>query len=344
MTLETDGSPAVSVIVPVLDEEQSLARCLEAIRTQDYPPERVEILAVDGGSTDRGPEILDRFAAGEPRCRRLDCPGQPVSGMLNAGIALATGEVIVRIDAHAFPAPDYIRTCVETLRLTGADNAGGPMRPVGDSTTGEAVARAMCHPFGVGTARFRFARQLEEVDTVYMGAFRRRVFSRVGGFNESLVRNQDYELNYRIRRAGGKVVVNPAIRSTYRTRASLGALWRQYFSYGFWKQRMLKSHPRSLRPRQLVAPALMLALLAGAIASLLSLGPAAQPSSARWSLVIVAMIYAVANLTVSAAIAARHGPRLLLRLPIVFATLHFAWGLGFLSGLARRPAGGKGSP
>lgn len=207
----------------------------------------------------------------------------------------------------------------------------------GTTPVGRAMALAMSHPFGVGTARFRFARRREEVDTVYLGAFPRRLFAEVGGFNEALVRNQDYEMNWRIREAGGKVVVDPRIRSTYVTRSTLGAIWRQYRDYGYWKARMLRLHPRSLRARQVVAPLFVIAIGASAAAA----GAAALGLAPRLALSPLPLLvagYLGADLLVAAALAARRGWELLPPLLVVFPTLHLAWGIGFLSGIGSRKA------
>ncbi|MFN7941327.1 MAG: glycosyltransferase family 2 protein [Thermoanaerobaculia bacterium] len=330
-------APRVSVVVPALDEEANLDECLTALAAQDYPADRIEILVVDGGSIDATAEIIARFAARDPRFRRLLNPTRHVSAALNLAIAAATGSVLLRVDAHALAAPDYVRRSVEALAASGAAVVGGPMQPEGRSVVGRAVARAMLHPFGVGTARFRFARTVQEVDTVYLGAFPLELFERVGTFNETLVRNQDYEMNWRIRCAGGRVVVDPAIRVVYITRSSLATVARQYASYGYWKFQMLRLHPRSLRARQLAAPSFVVALGLAAAASVLALAGSA-PAPLAWALPAVAGAYAAANLAVSLALAARHGARLALTLPPVFATLHLAWGAGFLAGILRPAA------
>lgn len=335
--------PRVTVVIPVRDEERSLAACLEAARCQDYPAGQLEILVVDGGSRDRSPEIVERFRALDARFHRLENPGGLVSSALNLGLRAARGEYLLRIDAHTLVAPDYVRRCVERLVESGADNVGGPMEPAGATPAGRAIALAMRSRFGVGTARFRFARQVEEVDTVYLGAFPIDLFQRVGEFNPDLVRNQDYEMNFRIRRAGGRILVDPAVRSTYLVRSDLVALWRQFFDYGFWKLQMLRRHPRSLRARQLAAPALVAGLALTLAASLAALLLEGLPSGLAWSFPALAGAYLMA--AVGAAAVARRGEEsgLPWRLPVVFATMHFAWGCGFWRGLVGRPRDGEGS-
>lgn len=328
-------TPRVTIAIPMRDEERSLAVCLEAVLAQEYPADALEVLVVDGGSRDGSAAILERFRARDGRVRRLENPGGLVSTALNLAIAAATGEYLLRVDAHTLIAPDYVRCCVERLVESGADNVGGPMEPTGQTPIGRAVALAMRSRFGVGTARFRFARAVEEVDTVYLGAFPVDLFRRVGGFNPELARNQDYEMNFRIRRAGGRVLVDPVVRSTYLVRSDLGALWRQYFDYGFWKVEMLRRHPRSLRPRQLAAPAFVAGLGASLLASLAAAALPSVPSWLGWSFALAAGGYAGAAL-VAASLAGR-GAALatVARLPLVFATLHVAWGSGFWWSLLR---------
>ena len=268
---------------------------------------------------------------------------------LNLGLRAARGEVFLRIDAHTLVAPDYVRRCVERLRLSGAENVGGPMSPAGASPLGASIAAAMHCRFGVGPARFRYARAVEEVDTVYLGAFPRALFDRIGGFSEAMVRNQDYEMNYRIRRAGGRILVDPAIRSTYLVRPDLRSLARQFASYGYWKAQMLRRHPRSLRPRQLAAPAFVAALALSALASvaaLVDLAVTGAGAGTGWPvppLLVAALLPAVAALHLAASVgfagsvARRCGLRIALALPAVFATMHLAWGWGFWRGVVRPP-------
>jgi succinoglycan biosynthesis protein ExoA len=334
-----EGWPLATVVIPMRDEARSIADCLGAVAAQDYPRDRLEIFVVDGGSGDGSREILDRFAAGDARFHRLENPGGLVPEALNLGLRAARGEIFLRIDAHTIVAPDYVRRCVERLRSSGAENVGGPMQPQGATPLGEGIAAAMHCRFGVGPARFRYAREVEEVDTVYLGAFPRALFDRVGEFNVAMVRNQDYEMNYRIRRAGGRILVDPEVRSTYLVRPDLPSLWRQFASYGYWKAQMLRRHPRSLRPRQLAAPALVAALFLAALTGLAGLLAPQMPRPLQALLPIVAALYLATSLGVSAAVALRRGLRTAISLPLVFATMHLAWGGGFWFGVLFPPRG-----
>jgi GT2 family glycosyltransferase len=329
--------PLATVVIPVRNEASSIADCLRAVQAQDYPAGRLEVFVVDGGSLDGSREIVERTVGGDDRFLRLENPGGLVPAALNLGLRAAHGEVFLLIDAHTIVAPDYVRRCVERLRASGAENVGGPMSPQGASPLGDGIAAAMHCRFGVGPARFRYAREVEEVDTVYLGAFPRALFDRIGEFSTAMVRNQDYEMNYRIRRAGGRILVDPAIRSTYLVRPDLPSLWRQFGSYGYWKAQMLRRHPRSLRPRQLAAPAFVAALVAAALATLAGFLWPQLPAACRWAFPVVAGLYVATSLGVAAAVAVRRGLRTAVRLPAVFATMHLAWGGGFWLGALRPP-------
>jgi GT2 family glycosyltransferase len=222
----------------------------------------MEVLVVDGRSTDRTRAIVAELAATNPHAwvQLLDNPHRIASTALNIGIRAARGEIIARVDGHAILAPDYLRRCVETLVATGADNVGGLMRPQGHGYVARCIALATRSRFGIGNSRFHYDERGGEVETVYLGCFRRSIFERIGLFDEGLVRNQDDELNDRIVAAGGRIWLSPHIRSTYVGRGSFRALWRQYYQYGYWKVRVLRRHPGARRLRHL-APAVLVASL-----------------------------------------------------------------------------------
>ena len=331
--MELDGSgsdsvPMVTVVVPMRNEEAYIAKCLRSIVEQDYPRDSLEVLVVDGLSEDRSREIVKEFRQEHPSIRLLDNPHRIVPTAMNIGIKEAEGEAIIRVDGHCRLAPDYISQCVRYLGEKGVDCVGGAIESIGQTPMARAISLAMSSPFGVGDAYFRYAQKERYVDTLAFGAYKREVFNRIGLFDEELVRNQDYELNYRLRKAGGKILLTPAIKSHYYARSSLRKLWSQYFQYGFWKAQMLRKHPRSVRVRQLVPPLFVLALLlSGALSALSSL--------AAWVFALVITSYLSLSLAFSFSIAARKGWRYLPILPIIFACLHLSWGLGFLYSLAR---------
>lgn len=318
--------PFVSIIIPCRNEARHIEACLRGILAQDYPPDRMEIIIADGMSDDGTREIIARIAGEDPRIRLVDNPKRITPAGLNAAIKASRGEIIIRTDAHTEYAADYVSQCVAVLRETGADNVGGPWRARGREPVAQAIAAAFQSPFAVGGAKSHDPLYEGPVDTVYLGCWPRQVFERVGLFDEELVRNQDDEHNLRIVRAGGKVWQSPRIRSWYTPRGSLGALFRQYFQYGYWKVRVIQKHRMPASWRHLVPGTFVAALL------LLGIG-APLLGWARAAFGILVGTYAAALITASAAAAVTNGWKLFPLLPVVFACYHFAYGLGFLAGV-----------
>ena len=323
-----DDRPVVTVVLPVRNEAASIRGSLGAVLSQDYPAGRLEVIVVDGMSSDATASIVREIMSRHPNVRLIENPRGIVPTGLNGAIRAAAGEIIVRVDGHTVVDPDYVSECVAALRRSGADSVGGPMRALGSGWFGQAVALATSSPFGVGGARFHYSQREETVDTLYLGAWRRATFDRVGLFDEEMVRNQDDEFNYRLRSLGGTVLLSPKIASRYTVRSTPRSLWRQYFQYGFWKVRVMQKHPRQIRARHLAPPALVVALLGPlAAASLWPAGLAVAGGAAG--------LYLAANAAASASIASRAGWRHLPALALAFAILHLGYGLGFLTGLVR---------
>ncbi len=318
----------ISIILPIRNEANFIKKSIESILAQDYPQDQIEILIADGMSTDSTREIVQAYQQTHPRIRILDNPGKIVPTALNAAIRQAKGDIIIRIDGHTLIAPDYVRKCVETLRRTGADNVGGCMTAEGSTSFGKAVAIATSTPFGVGNSKFHYQQAEEEVDSVYMGAWLKQVFTRIGLFDEELVRDQDDEFNYRLREKGGKIILNPEIRSVYTTRSSPLTLWKQYFQYGLWKIRVLQKHPKQMSPRQFIPPLFVLGLLVSVILTLII-------SWSKWIFLLITLSYLVANMAASIVTASKKGWEHLLLLPVAFAILHVGYGFGFLAGLIK---------
>ena len=318
--------PSVSVVVPVRDGARDLPTCLGAVLAQDYPGE-FEVVVAIGPSSDGTERVAADVAAQDHRVKLVPNPSGKTPAALNAAIAAAKGDVIARVDGQAVIPQGYVTTAVATLHDTGADNVGGIQAAAGETTFERAVAAAMTSKFGVGNAAFHYGGEPGPTDTVYLGVFRREALERVGGFDESLVRNQDYELNWRIRESGGVVWFDPRLRVRYRPRSTLRGLARQYFEYGQWKREVLRRHPRSVRARQLAAPAAVVANTVGIVVGLAG-------RRRRWWLVAPATYVSAA---VAAAVVAGRGqpPAARFRLPAVFATMHHAWGAGFLLGRRR---------
>jgi len=263
---------------------------------------------------------LDRLARADTRLRIVDNPKRITPAGMNAGINAAHSDFIAIMGAHQRYAPDYLRRSIEVLERTGADNVGGAMFCEADTWLQRAIAAAHHSPFSVGGARWHNPNYEGPADTVFGGVYRREVFARIGLFDEQLARNQDDELNFRLIRAGGKIWQSPAIRSWYRPRGSLAALFRQYRQYGYWKVRVIQKHRMPASWRHLVPSAFVLLLILLPVLSIRA-----------WLLLLI--MYLAGNLGASVLTAAQYGWRLLPALPAVFACYHFGYGWGFLLGV-----------
>jgi glycosyltransferase involved in cell wall biosynthesis len=325
------------VIVPCYNEERFIGKALVNLAEQ-YSSEAYEIIVVDGMSNDRTREVVEEFQQSHPELsiRLLDNPQRKIPHALNRGIAAARGEIIARMDAHAAPSRGYIRRCVEVLSEGNAAVVGMPcrVRPGADTATARAIAIAVSHLFGIGDAKYRLGtdgdglEQQEEVDTVAFACFSKSLWSELGGFDEKLLTNEDYDFNYRVRARGERVMLDRLAHCDYFARPTLAKLASQYLRYGAWKARMLRGRPRSLKLRQLVAPAFVasIALLAAA---------GFRRSIAWWMLALEFGTYLMAALSFAYHATRKNRDRsaVLLMLPLAFFTIHFSWGTSFLWGL-----------
>jgi glycosyltransferase involved in cell wall biosynthesis len=322
------SDPFVSVIVPIRNERDTIARCLAALAAQDYPAERVELLVVDGASDDGTPAAVEECAAADPRIRLLHNPRRHAAQAMNLGIAAARGEIIARVDGHAIVPPAFLRRAVDALRRRpDVECVSGALATVGRTPTGRAIAAAMSSSAGVGSARFRTGAPHEcLVDTVAFPVYRRATLDRIGPFDEELVRNQDDELNLRLTRAGGRILLLPDVHIIYFCQSSLRGLWRQYRQYGFWKVRVIQKHG---------APASWRHLVPGAFVAAIGFAPAALLAPAlRGPLALLLAAYVLFVLVASVGLARRTGLGLLPRIAAALVTLHVAYGAGFWHGLA----------
>jgi glycosyltransferase involved in cell wall biosynthesis len=327
MTTATSDVPLVSVIMPVRNEGAFIARSLEAVMSQQYPGHRLEVIVADGMSTDGSRDVLARWQAGETRLRVVDNTGRTAPCGLNAALRVARGDVIVRVDGHCVIASDYVSRCVGHLQREEIDAVGGPLDTVGETRLARIIAWAMSSVFGVGNSAFRTTEnQTRLVDTVAFPAYRRATLHQLGPFDEELVRNQDDEYNYRLRKAGGRVLLAADVRARYYSRSSFRSVWRQFLHYGYWKVRVLQKHPYQMCARQFVPP-VFVAALAG------SLVAAPCGAAAQWMLARVATAYAAANLSASVRTARRDDLPAVPALALTFAIMHVAYGAGFLAGL-----------
>ena len=310
--------PAVSVILPVLNEESHLESAVRSILSQNYSGPYEVILAI-GPSRDRTAEIAQKLSDSDPRVVIVQNPTGRTAAGLNLALKKSQSPVVVRVDGHAQIPSNYISLVVEILNSTGAVNVGGVMAAIGTTRFESAVAGAMRSPFGVGASRFHTGGQAGAVDTVYLGAFRREALLAIGGFDERFTRAQDWELNFRLRENGGLVYFDPRLQVTYRPRSTVKALAKQYFEYGRWRRVVSRRHPGTINYRYLAPPI----ALAGFLASLIS-GALLSPY-----LFIPAGIYALFVLGASVKIAQTFIEFVLLL--TVLPTMHFAWGTGFIT-------------
>jgi glycosyltransferase involved in cell wall biosynthesis len=306
----------------VRNEERDIEATIASILTQDYSGD-IEVVVADGMSSDGTRLLLDQLCAQDERVHYVDNPTGRTPNGLNIAIQASHGDTIVRCDGHAELPPDYIRLAAEILDATGAINVGGVQNAVGISPLQRAIAYAMSSPIGVGNSRFHYGGQAGAVDTVYLGVFRRNALVAAGLFDEDLARNQDYELNIRLRANGGVVWFDPRLQVLYRPRRTLRSLWSQYFQYGTWKRRVVRMHPESTKLRQLVPPLFVIGLLASAVLAL-------TPLRALALIVPLSYVVLLAVATVFQLIRTRDGAAL--AFPAAVATMHLSWGLGFLSG------------
>jgi len=336
--------PIVSIIVPCYNEQATIGLLLEAIRCQTCTAAALEVVIADGVSSDATRQRIADYQAAHPELaiHVVDNPQRHIPAGLNRAIQAARGEYLVRLDAHSVPHPDYVTRCLADLQSGKGDNVGGvwEIRPFAahggsPSLSARAIAAAAANPFGVGDALYRFTHQAQAVDTVPFGAFSRRVIERIGAYDESLLSNEDYEFNTRLRQSGGTVWLDPAIRSVYFARPDLGALARQYARYGYWKVRMLERYPHSLRWRQALPPVFVISLVGLAVLSLLSTfipSLVLAPRLLALEVAAYALILFVASLKPAFI---QREPLLACVVPLAIAVMHIAWGSAFLWSAAR---------
>jgi len=327
--------PMVSVIIPCRNEVHRIGRCLDSVLESEYPRERLEVIVADGMSRDGTRERVDWYAARDGRVRRIDNPGRTTPRALNLAIRAAQGDFVLRLDAHARIAPDYIARALQKLEDWGADCVGGAMRTIvpGSGAFAAPIRIALSSPFGVGNALFRTGTGSPRwVDTVFGACWRREVFERIGCFDERLERSQDIEFSGRLRRAGGRILMSPEMNIDYYARATLSGFWRQNWSNGVWATLPFAHVPGiAVRWRHLAPLALVLGLALSAAA--------AAWTGTGWLAWSVAGPYFVANLVASARAAWKErSSALVLRMPVVFASLHLAYGTGSLWGCVRLAA------
>ena len=318
----------VSIIIPCYNEQTTIALLLDALKRQTYTKSAMEVIIADGGSTDETRQVIQSWQRehADFEIKVVDNPQRTIPSALNIAIKASTGEIIVRLDAHSKPKQDYIARAVAALEEGRGQNVGGvwDICPGSDHWIARSIAAAAGHPIGVGGARYRYTDQPGYVDTVPFGAFHRGLLDQVGLFDETLLTNEDYEFNARIRQNGGRIWLDPEIRSEYYARKDLKSLSQQYWRYGYWKWQMLRRYPETVRLRQALPPFFVMTLI---ILTLL----APFFSFPRWALLGTASIYLFILLLAGCQLAIKkHNFKLIGGVPLAIATMHFSWGTGFL--------------
>ena len=315
---ELSVSPAISVILPVLNEEPHLAESVSAILSQDYVGP-LEIILALGPSSDQTNVIAESLAQRDSRIKLVMNPTGKTAAGLNLAIAASNSPVIIRVDGHAKIPSNYLSLAVSILRESGAVNVGGVMAAEGVTKFEIAVARAMRSPLGVGSSRFHTGGKAGEVDTVYLGAFRREAINAVGGFDERYTRAQDWELNHRLRKNGGKIYFDPRLQVTYRPRPNLKKLAKQYFQYGRWRRVVSRSHPGTVNFRYLAPPFTLIGTLTSLILGLLLHSIFFLPAAVYGIFMFISSILIAKSF------------REFFSLLSIIPTMHFAWGAGFIT-------------
>ena len=321
--------PSVSIIIPCRNEEKYIGKCLDSIIAQNYPKDRLEVLVVDGRSTDGTKEIVKGYIQKYVFIKVLDNPRKIAPTALNIGIKEAKNEIIIRMDAHNVYEKSYVSKCIKYLREYSVDNVGGigVTLPGANTIIAKSIALALSHPFGVGNSYFRIgSKKPRLVDTIPFGCYRKEVFEKIGLFDEDLLRGQDAEFNARLRKNGGRILLVPEIVSYYYARDSLSKLWRMYFQYGYFKPLTAKKIGNVYTWRQLIPGTFVGSLIILAILTIIY-----KPF--LWLFLFILGSYIIANLAFSLIISFKKGFRFFFVLPLVFATLHFSYGIGYLKGI-----------
>lgn len=320
--------PFVSIIVPCYNEEATIRHLLDAVLAQTYPREQLELIISDGLSTDGTRVVVAAFQNehADLSVRVVDNKVRTIPSGLNQAIRESRGEIIVRLDAHSMPIPEYVERCVAAHQAGKGENVGGvwEIRPGAETWIAESISFAAAHPLGVGDALYRLNAKAGAVDTVPFGSFRRTLIEKIGAFDETLLSNEDYEFNTRVREAGGVVWLDPSIRSVYFSRSTLAKLASQYWRYGYWKLQMLRRYPHTLRWRQALPPVFVLSLF-----TLIVLSLWVVPAKYLLMAQVFAYFLVLGLAGLRLAINKRKG-FLLWGLPLAISTMHVSWGAGFL--------------
>ena len=327
--MENKDFPFVSIVIPCRNEEKFISKCLDSIIAQDYPKDKIEVLVVDGRSTDRTKEVVEGYTQKYPFIRLLDNPKRITPVAMNIGIKGAKGDVVILVNAHSILDRDFLKYSTEYLKKTGADAVGGKLNTINDNSSlvAQAIPQAADSIFGAGGKRYRGREEEGWVkDTLPYCAYPKEIFEKIGLIDEELIRDQDEEFNYRLLKSGGKIFFTPKIKSYLHIRPSLRKLWKQHFQYGYFKVKVTQKTGAIFTLRQLIPAIFVSSLMFTGVLSFFS-----KLFLCLFSLIVCS--YLIANFGFSLAIAIKNGLKIFLVLPTVFFTLHFSYGLGYLKGI-----------
>lgn len=327
--------PNITVLIPTFNEQDFIQNCVESLICDSYPQDKIETLIIDGGSTDKTRLIIESLSGSYDNIKLIKNKNKTVPYAMNLGIKSASHSIIVWCGSHAVYKADYLKNSVEILLSEeNCASVGGVITPSANTFTGQVIATATSHKFGIGNAQYRYATQRKDVDTVFGGCFLKSSVETIGGFNENWDRNQDYEFNYRLRKHVGNIILDPSIKCNYYCRESISELAKQYFSYGQWRFKTVEQHPKSISFRQLAPIILIIGLLISVLMLLMGSGLG----------LLVPVSYGLVNLLVSmvAVLGDSNFPELNNKKPAFyfllatsFATIHLSWGCGFLMNLMK---------
>lgn len=328
--MDNSKLPNISIIMPIKNEERYIERSLGAVINQNYPSDRLEVIVVDGNSSDNTRELISKLArTSQFSVSIVENPTGIVPKALNIGLRLAKGDIIIRVDGHCEIQNDYVQICIDQLHKQNVDCVGGTIETVGETVMAKAIALAMSTYLGVGNVAFRINEGSTQLtDSVPFPAYPKEVFEEIGLFDEDMLCNEDDEFNYRLLKNNGRILLVNDLRTRYFSRSSLKSLWKQYFRYGQWKVRILQKHPNQMRLRQFIPTGFMIVLLTAMILGLFL-------PHGWFILVSILGAYSLALIVASLFYARRKGLKTAQLLPIVFFVLHASYGIGFVYGLLK---------
>ena len=321
-----ENCPTISIVIPMRNEELYISDCIEGFMSQTYPSDSFNIIVVDGMSEDKSVDIVKLYQKKYKNILLLDNKKKIASNGFNIGIKTSENDYVGIFSAHSVPSKDYIEVAIDTIQRSGAECVGGPMNAKSRNLVGSAISYATSVPFGIGASKFHYSKKEEFVETVYQGIFDRKIFDRIGFFDEDLIRNQDDEMSYRIRKSGGKILFNPQIKSIYHSRSTLVGLARQYFQYGLYKPLVFKKLRYGMQVHHFIPSIFTLYIL-------LFINYYVYPA-----FYIPLAFYLATSIIYTFKAILNKAPAMTF---IIFPILHISYGLGFLFGIPKMIAASR---